>query len=146
MVVTGVPIFFVTGMTRPVKIPTAQARKLSTKAKIQMCLCSPRGKVSSYPQIFAWWSPDFSEKTQTEVARACHTIIWTGKDYPTWNSSRRKTKRQTEETMGRQHQSGLTLNGIYTTTESREPRGVEEAGCKIYSGAPTVSKTTGSIG
>ena len=29
------------------------------------------------------------------------------------------------------------------TTESREPRGVEEAGCKIYSGAPTVSQTTG---
>ena len=31
----------------------------------------------------------------------------------------------------------------YTPTESQEPRGVEEAGCKIYSGAPTVSKTTG---
>ena len=28
-------------------------------------------------------------------------------------------------------------------SESREPRGVEEAGCKIYSGAPTVSQTTG---
>ena len=24
-----------------------------------------------------------------------------------------------------------------------KPRGVEEAGCKIYSGAPTVSRTTG---
>ena len=33
----------------------------------------------------------------------------------------------------------------YITTESREPRGVEEAGCKIYSGAPTVSQTTGQI-
>ena len=31
----------------------------------------------------------------------------------------------------------------YHTTESREPRGVEEGGCKIYSGAPTVSQTTG---
>ena len=29
---------------------------------------------------------------------------WTGQDYPTGNSSRRQTKRQTEETMGRQHQ------------------------------------------
>ena len=28
-------------------------------------------------------------------------------------------------------------------TESREPRGVEEDGCEIYSGAPTVSQTTG---
>ena len=31
----------------------------------------------------------------------------------------------------------------YTTAVSREPRGVEEAFCKIYSGAPTVSQTTG---
>ena len=31
----------------------------------------------------------------------------------------------------------------YTTTESREPQGVEEAGCKINSGAPKVSQTTG---
>ena len=31
----------------------------------------------------------------------------------------------------------------YHTAESREPRGVEEADCKIYSGAPTVSQTTG---
>ena len=29
------------------------------------------------------------------------------------------------------------------TMESWEPQGVEEAGCKIYSGAPTVSQTTG---
>ena len=31
------------------------------------------------------------------------------------------------------------------TTESWEPLGVEEAGCKLYSGAPTVSQTTGYI-
>ena len=53
---------------------------------------------------------------QTEVVRACHTIVWadqdcptgkssrTGQDCPTGNSSRRETKRQTEETIGRQHQ------------------------------------------
>ena len=45
-----------------------------------------------------------SEKTQTEVVRARHTIIWTGQDYPTGNSTRRETKRQTEETMGIKHQ------------------------------------------
>ena len=38
------------------------------------------------------------------VVRARHTIICTGKDYPTGNSSRRETKRHTEETMGRQYQ------------------------------------------
>ena len=31
------------------------------------------------------------------------------------------------------------------TTESREPRGVEEAGCKISSGAQMASQTTGWI-
>ena len=31
----------------------------------------------------------------------------------------------------------------YTTTESQELlQGVEEAGCKVYSGAPTASQTT----
>ena len=92
----------------------------------------------------AVWRPaDFSEKTQTEMVRARHTIIWTGQDNPTGNSSRRKTKRQTEETMGRQHQRVDWLWMEYHTTESREPRGVEEAGCEICSGAPTVSQTTG---
>ena len=37
--------------------------------------------------------PDVSENTQTEVVRARHTIIWTGRDYPTGNSSKRETKR-----------------------------------------------------
>ena len=87
--------------------------------------------------------PDFNEKMQTEVVRAHHTIIWTGQDYPTGNSSRRETKRQTEETMGRQHQRVDWPWMEYLTTESREPRGVEEAACKIYSGAPTVRQTTG---
>ena len=31
----------------------------------------------------------------------------------------------------------------YHTTESREAGGVEEAGCKLYSGASMVSQTTG---
>ena len=90
-----------------------------------------------------WRPPDYSEKTQTEVVRARHTIIWTGQDYPTGNSPRRKTKRQTEETMGRQHQRVDWPSMEHHTTESWEPRGVEEAGCKIYSGALTVSQTTG---
>ena len=44
-----------------------------------------------------WRLPDFSEKTQTEVARARYTIISTGQDCPTGNSTRRETKRQTEK-------------------------------------------------
>ena len=84
-----------------------------------------------------------SEKTQTEVVRARHTIIWTGQNYPTGISSRRESKRQTEETMERQHQRVDRPCMEYQTTKSREPRGVEEAGCKIYNGAPKVSQTTG---
>ena len=67
--------------------------------------------------------PDFSEKTQTEVVRARHTITRTGQDYPTGNSSRRETKRQTEETMGRQHQrvdGDLEWNIILRKAENRE--------------------------
>ena len=71
-----------------------------------------------------------------------HTIIWNGQHFPTGNSSRRETKRQTEETMGRQHQRVDWPSMDHHTTESREPRGVEEAGCKIYSGAPTASQIT----
>ena len=41
---------------------------------------------------------------QTEVVLARHTIIWTGQDCSTGNSSRRETKSQTEIAMGRQHQ------------------------------------------
>ena len=49
----------------------------------------------------------------------------TGQDCPTRNSSRRETKRQTEETMGRQHQRVDWPWMEYHTTESREPRGME---------------------
>ena len=76
-----------------------------------------------------------SKKTQTEVVRARLMIIWIGQDYPTGNSSKRKTKRQTEETIGRQDQRVDWRWMEYHTTKSGEPRGVEEAGCKVSSGA-----------
>ena len=44
------------------------------------------------------------KKTQTEVVRARHKTISAGQYYLAQNSTRRETKRQTEETMGRQHQ------------------------------------------
>ena len=54
---------------------------------------------------------------------ARHTIIWTDQDHPTGKSARRETKRQTEETMGRQHlKSGLALNGIYYYGKLRTTR------------------------
>ena len=44
----------------------------------------------------------YEDLLQTQVVRAGHTMmIWTGQDYPTGNSSRRESKRQTVETMGR---------------------------------------------
>ena len=71
----------------------------------------------------------------------------------TWSSGLAKTilhgtvqggrrRRQIEEMMGRQHQRVDWPWMEYHTTENWEPWVVEEAGCKIYSGAPTVSQTT----
>ena len=58
------------------------------------------------------WS--FRTRFKVFIEEARHTIIWTCQDYPTGNSSRRETKRQTEETMGRlASKSGLALGGIY---------------------------------
>ena len=48
-------------------------------------------------------------------------IIWTCQDYPTVYSSSRETKRQTEETMERQHQRVDWPKMDYHTTESHEP-------------------------
>ena len=39
----------------------------------------------------------------------------------------------------------LRMKIIPRKAENRETRGVEEAGYKIYSGAPTVSQTTGQM-
>ena len=50
-------------------------------------------------------------------------IIWPGQDYPTGNSSRRETKRQTEETMGRQcitECTGLEWNILLREAENYE--------------------------
>ena len=50
------------------------------------------------------------------------TSIWIGQDYPTGNSTRRETKRQTEETMGRQHQrvDWVEWNIMQRKAENRE--------------------------
>ena len=46
----------------------------------------------------------FSKKTQTEVVRARHTIVWTDQDCPMGHSTGREAKRQTEKTIERQYQ------------------------------------------
>ena len=59
------------------------------------------------------------------MVRARHTI-WTGQDCPTGNSTRRETKRQTEETMGKKTtlKSGLALNGTAYCGKLRTTRKV----------------------
>ena len=81
--------------------------------KLEPKLETPSGRMKTFR---------LSEKTQTQVVRARHTIMWTGQDYRTGNSSRRETKRQTEETMGRQHQrvDWLEWNIILRKAEKRE--------------------------
>ena len=64
-------------------------------------------------------APYFSEKTQTEVLRARHTIIWTGQDYRTGNSSRRERKRKRWEDNIKEW-IGLEWNIILRKAENRE--------------------------
>ena len=47
--------------------------------------------------------------------------------------------------MERQHQRVDWPGMEYHTIESQELQGMEEAGCKIYSGAPEVTQTTGQM-
>ena len=65
---------------------------------------------------------DLNEKTQTKVVWARHKIIWTGQDYPTGKCTRRETKRQTEEMMGRQHEK-VEWNIILRQAENHEEWG-----------------------
>ena len=92
-----------------------------------------------------WRPPYFSEKTQTEVVRAHHTIIWTGQDYPTGNSTGwgggRETRRQTEETMGRQHQRVDWLWMEHHTAESEN----REEWRKLVVKSPVVPQTVSLI-
>ena len=75
----------------------------------------------------------------------------TSHDHLDWPrlSYREQFKEGDEETDrgndGKTTSEWTVLQWNITTTESQEPRGVEEAGCKIYSGALTVSQTMGWI-
>ena len=71
-----------------------------------------------------WRPPDFSEKTQTEVARPRHMTIWTDQDYPTGNSSRRKTKADNiKEWRQIKEWTGLEWNIILQKAENHESWG-----------------------
>ena len=77
----------------------------------------------------------------TENWHPCYHLDWPRLPYR--EQFKEGAERQTEETMGRQHQRVDWPWMEYTATESRELGEVEEAGCKMCSGAPTVSQTTG---
>ena len=88
--------------------------------------------------------PVFSEKTHTEVVRARHTVI---RDWPRLSYREQFKDRGRRGSQSKRWEdnikewTGLEWNIILR--KSREPRGVEEVGCKMYSGAPTVSQDYG---
>ena len=97
------------GVAAPVTIPHAGrwcGNQTYTGAFFLDCF------VSQQEYWAVWRPPDFSEKTQAEVVWAHHTIIWTGQDCPTGNSTRREMKRADRGNGGKStSKSGLALNG-----------------------------------
>ena len=85
------------------------------------------------------------EKKQTEVVRARDTIIWTGQDYPTGNSSRRETRRRGRQRKRREDNikewTGLEWNIPPRKAENREEW--RKLVVKSTVVPPTRSQTTG---
>ena len=72
----------------------------------------------------AVWRPDFSEKAQTKVVRACHKIIWTGQDCPTGagQGGRWRDRRNDRKTTSK---GWLAMNG---TSYRGKPRTMRSGG------------------
>ena len=51
-------------------------------------------------------TPDPGQDAEAKMVWPCFKVFWSSKDNPTEHSERKKKKRQTEEEVGRQYQSG----------------------------------------
>ena len=83
-------------------------------------------------------SPDQRKETQTTVVWSCLPFIRSGENHLARHSERGKKTRQTEGEVGRQHQ-GMERPGFCLVPEGSGDHGkMEETGCKIICGAPTM--------
>ena len=82
--------------------------------------------------------PDHRKETQTAEVRTCLPFIRSGQNHVAGHSERGKKTRQTEEEVGRQHQ-GMDRRGVRPVPEGSAEQGeMEETGCQIICGAPTI--------
>ena len=82
-------------------------------------------------------------ETQTSVVRSCLLFIRSGPNHLARHSETGKKTRQTQEEVGRQHQ-GMDRLGVCQVSEGSGEQGkVEETGCKIICGAPTILAVKG---
>ena len=78
------------------------------------------------------------EETKTEMVWAQNKINRTCKDDPTGHCTRREKERQTEKEMGRQHNGVDRIKVGWSPSKGRKQRRMENSGCPIILGAPTV--------
>ena len=75
---------------------------------------------------------------QTAVVRRCVPFIRSGQNHLARHSESGKETRQTEEKVGRQHQE-MDRPGVCQDAEGSGELGtMEETGCEIICGAPTI--------
>ena len=81
---------------------------------------------------------DRRKETQTVVVWSCLPFIRSGQNHLARHSERWKKTRKTEKEVGRQHQ-GMDRPGVRQVPGGSEEQGkMEETGCEIICGAPTI--------
>ena len=89
--------------------------------------------------------PDHRKETQTAVVWSCLPFIRSGQNHHARHSEREKKTRQTEKEVGRQHQ-GMDKLGVRLVPEgSGEQSKMEEIGCEVICGAPTILTLKGYV-
>ena len=78
------------------------------------------------------------KRRKTAVVWSCFPFIRSGQNHLPRHSERGKKSKQTEEEVGRQHQGMSRHEDRRVPQASREQRKMEETGCEIICGAPTI--------
>ena len=102
-----------------------------------------RGVVSCFNSCREQRPPDHRKETPTAVVWSCFPSYRSSQNHLARHSERGKKTRQTEEEAGRQHQV-MDRPGVRQVPEGSGEQGkMEETGCKIIRGAPTILAVKG---
>ena len=88
---------------------------------------------------WALWRSHHCEETQTEMVWAQNKINRACKYDPTGHCTRKEKERQTETEMGRQRNGMNRIKVGWSPSKGRKKRRMENSGCPIILGAPTVN-------